>query len=411
MEAEGSRCPLFHAPARLEVSRRSMSMNPTLVVLTLGVSGLIAAPASPECRIAEIQKKLLSSSPGETPALFLQLASCDPAIARSEAPEAFKKVLGGAAGQKAAMEAVRIGAGSTVREWLDVLFAEERSQTLIAFGKACADHPYVVDFFAESEQILGDNFWKERWQRGVAECRAPQAQDMMRKALQNPSVRSDAPRYGSILSALCRNMGREAIPYLKALAITAEDENKTYVLDAFSDAAGLGSVDGADPAAAAEAVTAIVELSPALSPALVLRARQTVAALGDVEAGARLASVRFSSSKWQDGSFHWAVMVVERGTCRNGKTLLATYTGEAVEDGHYWPDQVRLPLEKLARAKWTFTELEKCKGEGTLEFLISDEPLPDAKALAEWKASNLAELQRKKVSRKAEISMEALRLP
>ena len=51
--------------------------------------------------------------------------------------------------------------------WVDQLQSDTRSYAIAALGKACAESEPVQQFFLDRAESLGDEFWDQRWCKGV----------------------------------------------------------------------------------------------------------------------------------------------------------------------------------------------------------------------------------------------------
>jgi hypothetical protein len=385
-------------------------MSTFLAVLAISFAVHASGPAKAPCNAAEVKKKLPDATPRETADLFVGLAACDAGAAKSLAPAAFQKILGGEDGVPSAQAAIRIGAGQAVRDWLNALLADERSVTLAGLGRTCSSDPGVVTFFVDSQKTMGDTFWRERWQRGLAECKEPAAQDLLRNALNDPVVQRDPSRFGSILEAFCRNTGKAAIPFLKSVALTTKAEDQIAVIGAFSDAAGVGTMTGTDAEAAKQAISSIQEIAPQLQPKAVEQARVVLESLGDADSARKLAAVRYAATKRPDG-FHWGLVTVEKATCKNGKLIEAMYTGQVVEPGHYWADQLSPAAQDAMKTKWKMDAGKKCKGESSFTTTVSAEPFADDPTFDTWKAAQLRPLYQNTVDKRTEYPQPVIKLP
>lgn len=378
--------------------------------LALALSLLLAQPVHAACDSKALKARMASASQSEAPAVFLELAACDPKVALEQANGAFQKIYPSAEGEKAAIAALKVGAGEVVRAWITRQISDERARTINSLGEQCRANPNIMSFFVESQKALGDQFWRERWHRGLAACREAPIQELLRSALLAPNP--DSSRFGSILEVYARNLGKGAFPLLEQLATTSSPENQLHVMSAFSDAAGVGSENGTDPEAAREAIATIVKVAPKITTRAVEQARIAVESLGDPTTADQLAAVRYAALKQADGSFLWGAITIETVKCKNEKTTIAAHAGVVIEPGHRWPDQMQAATEQLVKKSWELDTAESCKGTGTLSVVIPPEPFADMKAFETWRDPQLKEIARRPADKHSEkIEKNALTLP
>ncbi len=348
-----------------------------------------------DCNAKALTKEIAEASPRAVAELYVQLADCDAAAAKKAAGDAFAKVLSGDAGVKAAAAGVRVGASPVVRDWVGNLISDERASTLAGMGETCAEEPSLVGFFVESEGELGDRFWRDRWHRALSDCHAPEIQQLLREAFQDESVQHDGSRFGSILEVFCSNARREAIPWLKALIFTTGEENQLHVMSAFANAAGVGTLEGMDPEAAAEAVTAILEVAPKLPAKVIEQARITLQSLEARTEADQLVAVRYAAERQADGRFMWGAIAVETATCKKGDTRLLVLHAPVYEPGHRWPDQMPPAVDDAVQAGWELELAKKCKGSSRKEVIVSSAPFADEGAYTTWREEQLREIRKR----------------
>jgi hypothetical protein len=290
---------------------------------------------------------------------------------------------------------VRVGASPVVRDWVGNLISDERASTLAGMGETCAEEPSLVGFFVESEGELGDRFWRDRWHRALSDCHAPEIQQLLREAFQDESVQHDGSRFGSILEVFCSNARREAIPWLKALIFTTGEENQLHVMSAFANAAGVGTLEGMDPEAAAEAVTAILEVAPKKPAKVIEQARITLQSLEARTEADQLVAVRYAAERQADGRFMWGAIAVETATCKKGDTRLLVLHAPVYEPGHRWPDQMPPAVDDAVQAGWELELAKKCKGSSRKEVIVSSAPFADEGAYTTWREEQLREIRKR----------------
>ncbi len=348
-----------------------------------------------DCDAKALTAEIAEASPRAVADLYVQLAACDEAAAAKGAGDAFAKILSGDEGVKAAAAGVRVGASAEVREWVGGLISDERASTLAGMGETCADEPALVGFFVESEDALGERFWRDRWHRALSDCRAAEIQQLLRDAFQDESVQHDGSRFGSILEVFCSNARAEAIPWLKALIFTTGEENQLHVMSAFANAAGVGTLEGMDPEAASQAVAAILEVAPKLPAKVVEQARITLQSLGAETEADNLSAVRYAAEQQADGRFMWGTIAVETATCKKGDTRLLVLHAPVYEPGHRWPDQMQPAVDAAVQAGWEMELAKKCKGTSRKEVIISAAPFADEAAYTAWRDEQLRDIRKR----------------
>ena len=360
-----------------------------------------------ECDAKALVAEIAEASPRAVAELYVQLADCDAAAANKAAADTFAKVLSGPAGVKAAGAAVRVGASPVVRDWVGNLISDERASTLAGLGETCADEPSLAAFFVESETELGERFWRDRWHRGLSACRAPEIQDLLRHSFQDEAVQRDGSRFGSILEVFCTNARRDAIPWLKALIFTTSEENQLHVMSAFANAAGVGTLEGTDPEAAAEAVVAILEVAPKLPAKVVEQARITLQSLAATTEADNLSAVRYAAEQQPDGRFMWGAIAVETATCKKGDVRLGVHHAPVYEPGHRWPDQMQTVVDEAVQTGWEMELAKKCKGTSRTEVIISAAPFADEAAYTTWRDEQLRDIRKRSYAKIEEAEAPA----
>lgn len=372
------------------------------------LAALSPTAAAQDCNVYELQTALVEATPHGVAAAFVALADCDAAAASRVVGTAFDKVLAGEGGNTVVIKAIEIGAADAARSWLDGLQSDERSKTISAIGDACQDSEAVAAFLVETHGLLGEDFWTDRWYRSLAECRAPGIQSLLQEAIDAGS--DDRTRFFGVLEVYSRNLGAGAIPTLESLAGELESaEELTYVINAFADAAQVGSLEGQDPEVTKAAVAAINALAPELPAQALDQARTTLTSLGDEASANALSAWRYADRMRDDGKLHYGLIAVETATCKKGDTWLGLHSGEAVEGGALWPDQIQAAAEAAVESQWTFELAKKCKGTAEITVLMTELPGDEA-AIQEWADEQLKELREREVKKLLEYSPAPLAL-
>lgn len=352
----------------------------------LSLSLFSPAPAhAADCDVAALTTEAKEGPPLAAARAFVQLGSCDAGAASSVAGVVLPRLLSGDEASQAAVKAIQVGAASATVSWLDQLQPDERARTLKALGEACPDSEAVQGFFVERASVLGEDFWGQRWYRAIGGCKAPALEGLLWGRIEN-GPRGDRTQFSAVLEAWARASGQGGLERLGALLEKVGDdaEAQVYVVSAFADAAGVGSVEGVNTAAAAEAVSMLQKVAPTLDSKGVEQARITVMSLGDEAASDELAATRYRDTVQGDGRFLWGVAAVESATCKNGKASVRVSTAPLMDRGVTWADQIKDRSEPVVRHAWALDLAEKCKGEGTVDLRVSDGPFADEAAYKAW---------------------------
>lgn len=370
---------------------------------------LIAPALAQDCDARALEKTLKAASPTATATAFSALAACDPVRARKQAATSFPKVLSGEDANAAVISAIEIGAGDVARTWIGDLQSDERSSAIAALGQACNGSEAVADWLVAAPGAMGDTFWSERWYRSLTQCHTNSVQAMLTREVENPS--DDRSRFMGVLEVYAQNLGIDAIPRLGALAIELENTQEIgLVINAFGDAAGVGSLAGANPEAVALAVKTLVSIAPQLPPKLVDQIRSVLVALGALDASDALAGVRFDGARQADGNLHYGLVYVTEQACKKG-TVLKIHTGEVVQSGTLWPDQLEAPVREAVAASWELAPAKKCTVQGADQVFLTLLPLPDAASAETFHADTVATLDSRGTMRQDTVTHEPLSLP
>lgn len=347
---------------------------------------ILAAQAAP-CDIKALQASFEAASPSSSGKIYAEMAACDAAAAKNYAPTAFTKILSGEGGDAAALAAISVGAGDQVRAWAMTREPDERSALIKTLGGAC-DKPGVPAFFTATATGLGDKFWSEGWYTGLATCRDPGVQNMLKTAV--AAKTSDRSRYFSILSVFARNLGKDAVPVLRAMLQQEKDpEIAATLVQTFLDAAD------ADPAAKAPAIAAITELAPTLPDQAVNQARTALLTLGAEAESDALALFRYDDRKQADGSLLYGVAVIEVATCKKGDTRVEVHAAKVKDPGRTWPDQLATRTKDHVASGFTLTLGDRCKGTATTTTVTPEQPFKDAAEYSAWVDSLVEEAAKK----------------
>lgn len=371
----------------------------------LALATLLNPAHAGACDAKALTKALTDALPNQTAQAYADLAACDAAAALKASPDAFKKVLPGDGGDAAVITAIGINAGDAVRTWVNGQEPDDRSRTISKLGEKC-DKAGVPAFFIDTQKLLGDKFWTERWYRGLDDCRDPSIQELLRARIATPG--GDRTLFFGIVEVFSRNLGKDAIEPLKAsLKAEKDPEIATYLVNAFADAAGVGKAGGANPEAVKAAVASIVELAPSLPEKAVDQARVTLLALGAEAESDKMAAIRHKAVAQADGSLLYGAVSTEVATCKKGDQKITIHTGQIKDSGHTWPDQLAERMKAPLETAWEFELATQCKGTGTVESVTPMTPFKDAAAYQAWVDTTIKDIQKKYPDVKIKVEPEA----
>lgn len=352
---------------------------------------LAAAPAQAQeadCDARALERKAKEASPVAVADAYAKLVACAPERAAKVADTVVPRIVADRDAIPALVGAIEVGAGKTVRTWLDAQEPDKRSRTIASIGEACSDKPVIGDFFVAAHADLGATFFEERWHRGLGDCRTEPVQTLLTEALSGDAVGRDSRNRNGFLSVLevyARNLGAGAIERLSDyLSKARDDEEATYLVSLFADAANVGGTDGLDTAAAKAAVDAIQSAAPDLPSRALDRARGTLTSLGATKEASALARHAFAD-RFTDGAYLYGVVAIEDITCKNGSKRAVLHWGGVKESGRAWPDELREGIDEAVKGAWTLDHADKCRGTSEITIRMSPEPLVPDGGLDGWR--------------------------
>jgi hypothetical protein len=362
-----------------------------------------------ECN--ELPRALTDASPHDAAGLYVQLAECNPNVARRLAPAVVPNLLSGDEGHKAVAASIEVGATEPASAWLSSLQSDEQAKAVRALGDACNDSAPIRQFFITQADAMGDEFWNQRWYRALGACSADSIQEMLWTEL-DKGIDIGRSRFFGVLEAYSRSAGIAALPKLAELAGRNDDpEVEVNIINSFTDAAQVGQVGGMDQATANKAARTIVTLAPELSNKAVEQARLTLQTLGAEAESDELAAIRYSDLKQEDGTFLWGVIAAESASCKGGKKPMQRLNFSAVsEPGNTWPDQFEEKAQASLETAWTLDLAERCKVEGTTTFVVPSEPFASEAELKAWLDAQLDEVADPNVKKPIRMEYEPLNL-
>jgi len=332
-----------------------------------------------------IPKALKTASPHEAAGLYVELAACDAASAKKLAASTLPSLIGNEGGQRAAMAAIRVGAGTEARDWVRDLESDERAEMVSVLGKACGEDPAVQAFLGETAAAFGEDFWSQRWYRSLVQCRVPAIQKILTDRVEASAETEDQVRYFAVVSAWAANVAGDAVPKLEEMIGQSKDVAvQMNLVGAFADAAQVGTLEGTDAKVAEAGADAIKRLSPTLAAKAVEQARNTLLALGDEQGSDALARVRYNAFLQSGDVLLYGVLAIETATCKNGKVQQYVHVAVVTDPGQTWPDQLEEKVSTSIQHAWKLNLAERCKGEGTTVLKLPDAPFVDEGAHKEW---------------------------
>lgn len=334
----------------------------------------LSTASAQDCNTKTLKAGLAESTPTGVPVAFNAMAECDAALAAKSAPQALEKVLPGKEGNQVLVTAVKVGASEPAMAYIKGLQSDERSRAVASLGTACNGNEQVSGFLTSAAESLGDEFWTDRWYRSLTECRNDEVQALLQSEVDKPE--HDQTRFFGVVEVYARNLGKDAIPTLKRLLGELQNEEElTYVVNAFADAAQVGSLEGQDAETTQLAVAAIVEMAPALPPKAVEQARTTLLSLGAENEANSLGGVRYKD-RMVDGKLQYGVVVVETATCKKGDQMVGVHLGVLEEAGNAWPDQVAAQVDGASYGwEYNLAADRKCKGTSQNTVFITKQPV------------------------------------
>ena len=334
----------------------------------------LSTASAQDCNTKAVKAGLAEATPMGMPVAFKAMAECDAVLAAESAPQAFETVLAGKEGNQVLVTAVKVGANDAAMAYINGLQSDERSRAVASLGTACNGNEQVSSFLTGAAETLGESFWTDRWYRSLAECRNQDVQAFLQSEVDRSA--GDRTRFFGVVEVYARNLGKDAIPTLERLLSELENEEElTYVVNAFADAAQVGGLEGQNVETTQLAVAAIVGMAPQLPPKAIEQARTTLLSLGaEAEANA-LAGARYQD-RMVDGKLQYGVVVVETAVCKKGNQMVGVHMGVLEEAGHAWPDQITAQVDGASYSwEYDMAASRKCKGTSQNTVFITSQPV------------------------------------
>ena len=229
--------------------------------------------------------------------------------------------------------------------------------------------------FVGRAESLGDDFWDQRWYKGLSKCRSEAVSELLWDRLSEGVGRDYALYYG-VLEAYTRSTGEAAIPNIGALLKDSKDgEVQSQLVASLFDAVQTAGEGKIIPKVAEPAVEAILSVADSLDTKALNQARQTLLQLDAERQSDELAAVVHKDTVQDDGSFLWATVVLETATCKNGKVMQRVQSASVKEGGNTWGDQAQGKVKEAVEVAWVLDLAERCKGTEKSSFMCLRHPL------------------------------------
>ena len=376
------------------------------------LSLLLSLDASAQdCRA--LPRAISKATPAQASVLYVQLAECDANVARRVAPSVMGSAIPDEDGRKAAIAAVRVGAGESVTPWLQGLQPDDRANAIRALSDECNESTAVQRYFVTQAAAMGDEFWSDRWYRALGACSAAPIQELLASEL-DKGLGKDRTRFFGVLEAYARSAGGAALDRLTGLAKSIDDpEAEVNIVVAYADAAQIGAVGGMNQATAKKATAALVKLAEDghLSTKAVEQVRITLKALGAELESDEIAAVRYGDLAQDGGTFLWGIVGVEDAGCKKGKKPTQRFhSSKVIDQGNTWADQLLEKAQASAETAWTLDLAERCKGEGEIRYFVPTAPFADAEAYKAWVEATIKDNTSESAKKVIKLDEEPLRL-
>ena len=201
-----------------------------------------------------------------------------------------------------------------------------------------------------------------------------------------------------MLTTYATNAGAASVPTIQAMA--GKETDPLVVIDlvrALPAAGGVGALTGPDEARITAALAGLNAMAPKLPERAFPEARKAYLALGDEMSADKLVKIRFGSVL-QNDKLMYGIIALETATCKKGDTRMTLHAAVVLDDGHSWPDELAERAQPNAIALFmpgvvsatTGALAEGCKGTGTVEWIVPDEPFANLAAYNGWVAAEKA---------------------
>lgn len=364
-----------------------------------------------ECDTKSLVSSLQESVGDSAAEAFVALHKCDAKQAKKFVVATVPKLYASEIGYQAIEIAIDAGADPQVSTWLQEQLPDERKQALRYLGKSCQSNKQVEEFFLEQSIALGDTFWQQGWYLPLANCSTPEVTKMLADALSRENQSKSV--YFNVLSTYARAGKGEAVPLLdKELSKASDEETQTRLIDAFADAAQVGSVNGVDRTVTSVAAEAIIKHGQNFSVGAIEKSRIILNSMDEEAFADEMAAFRYKEFVQPNGSLIWGVIVAENAKCKNGKEKQVLHFAKVLDPRkNTWSDQLADKVDASVDGLWRMDLAKRCKGEGENVLFVSDRPFASEKDLLQWRDAKLEEvknqsLKDKKIKRLNQVDVQ-----
>ena len=320
---------------------------------------------------------------------FHQLALCDATIAEKFVSTTVPTFNPNAVGYQSAADAVLIGGTESVMKWYKTLDVGEQKGLLRELGNRCQKEEKIQQLFLDVAENQTEVFWSSRYYQYLTDCRVKPLQTLMLDQYAK-GVEQGRTQYFSVMSAMARNLEGSAISHLKAdLEKTEEGELQINLIAAIFEAVDESNENHADDTnmvqeVAGLGIQAIYENAGRLQPEALLQARTVLTSLEAEAEADELAGYMYKAHQQPNGQYMWGLVVVENATCKKGNEKQRIYMSSILETGTNWADQLPEQIEDAVGVQWEMDLAKRCKGTGTVEYIITELPIANQDALQVW---------------------------
>lgn len=320
---------------------------------------------------------------------FHQLALCDAVVAEKFVSTTIPTFNPNAVGYKAAGDAVLVGGAKSVMKWYTTLDVGEQKGLLRELGNRCQKEDAIQQLFLDVAGNGTDEFWSSRYYQYLTDCRVKPLQTLMLDQYAK-GIEQGRTQYFSVMSAMARNLEGTAIPHLKtALEQTDDGEVQVNLIAAMFEAIDENNENHADDKKMVQEVAGlgiqtISENAERLQPEALLQARTVLTSLEAEAEADELAGYMYKAHQQPNGQYMWGLVVVENATCKKGNEKQRIYMSSILETGTNWADQLQEQIEDAVSVQWEMDLAKRCKGTGTVEYIITELPIANQDALQVW---------------------------
>ena len=211
-----------------------------------------------DCDIKSLSKTASSGAGDSSAEAFLTLLGCDTEAAKNISASSISQFVPSEVSYKAVIASLQSGLYSDVAKWIAGLQSDEKPLALRFLGDQCSEKA-VEAFFVEESKALGEKYWDDRWYKYTTKCQGEANLTILESEVRRKEE-LDRTRYFGVLSAYARTAGSNSIPLLQEQLLNEKNEEvQINLIQAFSDAAGIGTDNGIDSKIASEVASIIFE--------------------------------------------------------------------------------------------------------------------------------------------------------